>query len=257
MFSCFKVDLDDVINDLPYESIFGSLCLFEDDSDFDVNFKTDSFVNAFNEVISGKEIILGDEIQEKWFPEVKADVFISHAHSDDCKVIKFAHWLKSEFGLNSFIDSKVWGYADNLIDKLCHSLSADRQFITSHVYGMLSAALHNMIDKTESFIFLKSDNSIFNSGNRKYDTTLSPWLYLELEWVRTIRKNLSSKFLRHSFNLSEALEGNRTPMISHKVDTNRLLPLTIEDLNDWHLAYQNNNYKLSSLEVLYDLKNII
>ena len=257
MFSCFKVDLDDVINDLPYESIFGNLHLFEDDSDFDVNFKTDKFIRTFKEVISGEEIILGDELQNEWFPEVEADIFISHAHNDDCKVIKFAHWLKNEFGLNAFIDSKVWGYADNLIDILCNLLDADRQFITQHVYGMLSAALHNMIDKTESFIFLKSSNSIFNPGNGMEDTTLSPWLYLELEWVRTIRKNPSSKFLCHSLNLSEALEGNRTPMISHKADTNRLLSLTLQDLKNWHLAHQNNEYELSALEVLYKIKHTV
>lgn len=255
MFSCFKVNLDDVINDLPYESNFGNLCLFEDNSDFDVDFKTDNFIRTFKKVISGKEIILGDDLQDEWFPEVEADIFISHAHNDDCKVIKFAHWLKNEFGLNAFIDSKVWGYADNLIDRLCNSLEADRQFITQHVYGMLSAALHNMIDKTESFIFLKSSNSIFNPGNGMEDTTLSPWLYLELEWVRTIRRNPSAQFLCHRHILHEAREGSMELIITHKVNTKRLINLTLKDLIDWHSEHQMNEQ--SALETLYEIKGII
>lgn len=47
-------------------------------------------------------------MQVSWFPQIKADVFISHSHSDEKLAIIFAGWLYNAFGLTAFIDSCVW-----------------------------------------------------------------------------------------------------------------------------------------------------
>ena len=52
-------------------------------------------------------------IEEDWFPSIDADVFISHSHRDQELAIGFAGWLHELFGITSFIDSCVWGYADD------------------------------------------------------------------------------------------------------------------------------------------------
>lgn len=57
-------------------------------------------------------------IEGDWFPEIKADVFLSHSHADEKAVIGFAGYLYKEFGITSFIDSTVWGYADILLKQI-------------------------------------------------------------------------------------------------------------------------------------------
>lgn len=54
------------------------------------------------------------EIEKDGFPSFKADVFLSHSHKDEKNVIAFAGLL-SELGLTVFIDSCVWGCADDLL----------------------------------------------------------------------------------------------------------------------------------------------
>lgn len=105
-----------------------------------------------------------------WFPQIKADIFISHAHQNEKEAIQLAGWLKSEFDLVSFIDSCVWGYADELLklidDEYCKNLSGNnynyekRNRSSSHVHMMLSTALSTMMDKTECLFFLNTPHSI-------------------------------------------------------------------------------------------------
>lgn len=57
-------------------------------------------------------------IEEDWFPSIDADVFISHSHKDQELAIGLAGWLHELFGISSFIDSCVWGYADDLLKQI-------------------------------------------------------------------------------------------------------------------------------------------
>lgn len=64
-------------------------------------------------VLEGTEIPDGVAIQNDWFPEIDADIFISHSHND-CKLANgIAGWMNEEFGLRCFIDSNVWGYTND------------------------------------------------------------------------------------------------------------------------------------------------
>lgn len=104
-------------------------------------------------------ILDAEEIQKDWFPEVNAHIFISHSHKDKDLAIALAGWLRYKFGLDAFIDSCVWGYANDLLkildDEYCKHSHSDlydynkRNYSTSHVHMLLMAALNKMIDKTE------------------------------------------------------------------------------------------------------------
>lgn len=106
----------------------------------------------------------GTAVKETQFSIAKADVFISHSHKNIEKVKAFTGWLKEKFGLIAFIDSCVWGYCDDLLklidDRFCKHQDGKtydyklRNYTTSHVHTMLSAALLGMIDRTECLIFL-------------------------------------------------------------------------------------------------------
>ena len=139
----------------------------------------------------------GSKMQENWFPQIEADVFISHSHRDEELALGLAGWLKEHFGLKAFIDSAVWGYANDLLkdidNKYC--LQTGRQVYnyqkrnqsTSHVHMMLSVALNQMIDNTECLFFLNTPNSV-SIGASIGGTTPSPWIYSEIAMSRLKEK---------------------------------------------------------------------
>ena len=92
-------------------------------------------------------------IQKDWFPQINADIFISHSHRDEKTAKALAMWLKNEFNLTAFIDSAVWGYFEDLL--LTIQQTTDLASATSHVHMMLNMALMQMIDKTESLFLLE------------------------------------------------------------------------------------------------------
>src|SRR5579864_7932970 len=73
----------------------------------DIKESLDSFIKT-----NGK--IDGTRLQEEWFPQIDADFFISHSHNDEDLAITLAGWIKSRFGLNTFVDSCIWGHAEKL-----------------------------------------------------------------------------------------------------------------------------------------------
>lgn len=66
-------------------------------------------------VLKGTDILDGVAIQDDWFPEINADIFISHSHGDCDLANGIAGWMNEEFGLRCFIDSNVWGYTNDLL----------------------------------------------------------------------------------------------------------------------------------------------
>ena len=75
--------------------------------------------------ITSKEID-GTKIQEEWFPEIEADIFISHSHEDKDLACALAGWLYDTFKLKCFIDSCVWGDSKELLELMNSELSNKR-----------------------------------------------------------------------------------------------------------------------------------
>jgi hypothetical protein len=141
------------------------------------------------------DVIDATSLQNNWFPEVNVDIFISHSHSDVELARSLSTWLYETFGIISFVDSYVWGYADDLLKKIddwyCFDKSRNvyyykqRNRSTAHVHAMLSNALIQMVDQTECLFFLNTPNSI-PIKDTVQDKTESPWLYLELMMSQVI-----------------------------------------------------------------------
>jgi hypothetical protein len=178
----------------------------------------------------------GTKMRDHWFPEIKAEVFISHSHSDKTDAIKLAGFLAKNFGLNSFIDSCVWGYADDLLkqidDQYCLNVAREtysyekRNGSTSHVHMMLSTALGTMIDAAECVIFMNTPNSI--TSQAAVSKTQSPWIYYELGLMRLIRKRPPERLIMESFaNKRAGLQ------VEYSVPLGNLTPLKAADLNGW------------------------
>ena len=212
--------------------------------------------NKLNEfVLEGTSIPDGTAIQDDWFPEVNADVFISHSHKDIDLAEGLAGWLNKTFGLRCFIDTHVWGYADNLLEEINSQYSNKRedQFggviydhqsciaASKHVDTMLTMALYKMIDRCESVFLLNTGNSIQRYGDMPHDTTISPWIYSEIVCSQLIRKQSLSYYrkdmvLKHDEQRFEAMQESFTP--AYTVTTKHLFPLNINILLSWAKEYQ-------------------
>lgn len=215
-----------------------------------------------------REILNGNKIQNSWFPQVSADIFISHSHDDEDLANAFAGWLYDEFKLTSFIDSNVWGYVDELLNLFNkehsqHWFSKEVGWIYSledcnrasqHANIMLLMALQNMIDNAESVFLLNTNQSINVFEGRKMNSTYSPWIYSEIVCTQLIRKrpliNYRGKqnIFAESFAKSE-LHNNL--QIQYDVSLEHLKSLDEDKLNLWNEKYQNGNYT-KALDALYE-----
>lgn len=211
----------------------------------------------------------GTAIQEDWFPQIDADIFISHSHQDEKMVVSFAGWLYKIFGLTAFVDSCIWGYADDLlkiIDNEYCIQSKDgsnttydyklRNSSTSHVHMMLSIALSKMIDKTECLFFINTPNSIVvsNSINNR-NSTLSPWIFAELQISRIARRRLLQEY-RGKLIEKKAKFENKQMIIKYDVPTKHLKDLNDKDLIHWSEIWEQIDKDESPfpLDYLYWLK---
>jgi len=210
----------------------------------------------------GTKTLNGNLIEDDWFPKFNADVFLSHSHADEKKVIGFSGWLKDNFGLTVFIDSCVWGYTNDLLkiidDKYCQNSEETmydynkRNYSTSHVHMMLSMALTKMMDKTELVIFMETLNSIQPVSQTITETTKSPWIYSELVMTNLIRKKVPNRkieksFEKRAFNEAEKLD------VAYDVNIylNKLITLKDANLNIWRQEFNQDYLKAHPLDYLY------
>lgn len=229
--------------------------------------KEEATNNLKKYVING--IADGTKLEKDWFPEIDADIFISHSHADEELAKGLAGWLNAFFGLNCFIDSCVWGYSDDLLDKINNDYS-DRQdkpiggctydyrkcnTASKHVNTMLTIALHKMIDKAEVTFLLNTDNSISKYGDVYQNATYSPWIYSEIVCTEIVRKKPISEYreeavLEHFFENRQSRNDGFSA--AYGVSLEHLENINLLVLNKWKSLYDNCNIKYP-LDYLYKL----
>lgn len=187
----------------------------------------------------------GYKIQANWFPEIAADVFISHSHADEQLAKALGGYINEKTKLKSFIDSEVWGYSNDLLkyidDNYCKIENKNknkksyyyelRNHSTSHVHMMLSVALMQMISKCQYFIFLDTPNSNEKNNlikNSCINKTNSPWIYYELiiaKIIYEITENAKNNILA-----TESLKCFSEIPISYKIYTKDLEEINLKSL---------------------------
>ncbi|MDR1962671.1 MAG: hypothetical protein LBQ50_02715 [Planctomycetaceae bacterium] len=205
----------------------------------------------------------GTKLQENWFPQIDAHIFISHSHQDEKLAIRLAGWLHKTFGLDSFIDSCLWGYSKELqrhFDKIFSWLPLNgfydysiSHLIADHIHTMLTMALAQMIDNTECLIFLNTHNSIppnktiEQTFNKTIQETFSPWIYAEIQMSRLARSKTLNEYRECKSNKIAAF----SLPVNYPLDTSHLTNLEFMDLCNWEQKYDN---ALCPLDILYKLK---
>lgn len=236
-----------------------------------------SKINALLKEVILKGTIDGSALTEEYFPTLKRDVFLSYSHKDQDLAYMVAGLLNAYFGLTVFIDSMFWGSADVLLrqidDEYCYQEDSDtysyrkRNFSTSHVHSMLTSSIMKAMDQAEIIIFLNTPNSspnlaetIDNNGYNEY--TLSPWIYEEI-LLTTMLRETDWEVYRKEWRLDESVleHFERSLKIAYKLPKERLIPLTIDDINKWCQKYEerkkirvSREYKKHPLNILYELK---
>lgn len=215
-------------------------------------------------VINGTDFADGSQLQDDWFPEIEADVFISHSHKDLDLAQSFAGWLNSEFGLKCFIDGNNWGCADELLEEINSGYSDKRpdkdggylyshnkcNIASKHVNIMLSIALQKMIDKLEATFVLNTAHSVQKYAEVHNNSTYSPWIYSEIICTEIVRKKPLSEYRKcpiYKFaneNESKEYQAAYSISLEHLIDINPTI------LKKWAIDYSKAAYPL---DILYTL----
>lgn len=221
---------------------------------------------ALEDYIVDGDSLSADEIMDDWFPQVDAQVFISHSHRDAKNVISFAGWLKQTAGITAFVDSCAWAYCDDLIKKLDKKYSASNDMVKinqvrAHVYMMLNSALLKMIDNTECLMFFNSSESLIQSKViTGKPTTYSPWIYSELLATNIIRRRSLDEhrvvLIHESTQFSEL-------KMQYRVCLDGLEMFNTSDLLSWQDAIKKNRPAWGkswdgeqALDILYASKHL-
>jgi hypothetical protein len=218
---------------------------------------------SLDKYISPDGSIDASKMQEDWFPQerIAADVFISHSHKDKSIAISLAGWLYEEFELKCFIDSCIWGYANELLksidNKYCWTDDKhetynynNRNYSTSHIHVMLSSALSKMMDKSECLFFINTRNSITPKGI--IEQTESPWIYSEITMSQLLKRNptgrvnLTEDTIFKSFSARSLVES--MPAFKYKVGLSHLTEIDETNLSKW---YFSKNQTQHPLDILY------
>lgn len=185
----------------------------------------------------------GDKMQSAWFPQIDADIFLSHSHADEDLVIAFAGWLKHFFDLKVFVDSCIWGYSKELQKIIDENYSKTLNgkysyekvlYASSHVHMMLNTALMQMIDNCECIIFINTPNSV--KPNDVINKVVSPWIYSEIGMTKLIKKkSIKSHRMRELYESTKTFSHLE---IEYNLETDHLIQLKIKDLENWQQNYQ-------------------
>ncbi|NHZ33319.1 toll/interleukin-1 receptor domain-containing protein [Massilia rubra] len=198
------------------------------------------------------------KLEDDWFGIIQADVFISHSHADEKLALTLANGLKEKLGLTCFVDSFVWGFADELLreidDEFCYNADkktysyAQRNKSTSHVHLMLCAALNKMIDRCESVIFLNTPRSLITSAFMGNDANLtaSPWIYTELVATKLMRRTVPHRagVLKKAM---ESVEARNLPTFVYEAPLSHMTALSAHDLKKWAACGEKGGVALDNL----------
>lgn len=225
--------------------------------------------STLNELLRSDNVLDANKVRAHWFPEIDCDIFISHSHTDEDKAIALAGWLYDEFSLECFIDSTVWGYADDLLkildDKFCKNQDGTlydynmRNRSTSHVHMMLSTALSMMLDKAECLIFMNTPQSITSENvvkSSQSEITGSPWIYYEIATSRLLERHFNegrrSRFGRRGVAKAATESLREDLQVAYALDKDHLYKLDELKLLRWSLR-QTSSQERYPLDSLYRL----
>ncbi|MCF5167561.1 hypothetical protein GIW45_26925 [Pseudomonas congelans] len=214
------------------------------------------------EVFEGRCLIDAEKLSRHFFPrQEKTHVFLSHSHADEKRAIELAIKLRDR-GVNVFVDSCVWGASQHLLEKLIGyhaeqkadaSPLSEREVsdLAAGVHLMLVGALQEMIDRTELFVFLNTENSIPLKAYEGADRTFSPWINSELQFSAMVRRRVPARRTRRPrdvLSLENIRAERRLPDFALKALNSHLPKVNGSEFSGWiELLLEKGEAALDSL----------
>ncbi len=202
------------------------------------------------------------ELEEDWFPNIKADIFISHSHQDEEKAKLLAFFLKEKFGLITFIDSMVWKNVIDLLKKIDEKYNKIKgtnnysykgsTWAAANVHLILMMALVKMIDKCECAIFMDTPNSLEISNSSEEKFTGSPWIYSEIEILNRIQQKKPTR--EKKIGMENIFDESFNP--KYNIQLKNFKEIDSKILEEWLLTSNDKNKRLNSeisLDILYEI----
>ena len=228
---------------------------------------------TLDEYVNADGSLSATEIESDWSEHISANVFLSHSHADEKTVKALAAFLQEYYGITCFIDSCVWGYAENLLkeidEKYCKFQKNDgsywydyskRNQSTSHVHMLLNGALAKMIADTECLIFINTPNSIAAEDSKDKAKTGSPWIYSELLMATEFPHRTWASYretLQHGLRKDDKmLEFAQELKVKYEAPIEELNDLSFSDLQPDKLGKKAVD-PLHTLDTLYKNKGIV
>jgi hypothetical protein len=214
-----------------------------------------------NEFTLDEGVLSATSIMDDWFPQINADLFLSHSHKDEKTALILAGWIYDKLNLKTFIDSTIWGYSNDLLDlinkKYCYN--SDKKTYdyrksnnsSTHVNLMLSNALNRMIDNCECVFFLNTPNSI--SSKDTIDKTYSPWIFSEISTTQIIKKKTPKRLKLKTVMFSAESQLNEHQrsdlLMEYDLELSHLTDLDSDDIRNW--INTNSRIPMHALDTLY------
>jgi len=220
-----------------------------------------NILKSFEEIVKRGGQLDASKIESLFFPQIEADIFISHSHKNVDEVMALAGLLNQKLGLKIFVDSCVWESARDLQKILDDEHSWFDQSQTtysyqavgkssSHAHMMLSVALSKMINATECIFFYNTPESIIPFNNA--DSTTSPWIYSEIALTQIIQKRVPQRRKTQETKLfTERGYVNESLELRYQADLGHLSILNSQNFNTWIGSAVNTPQK--ALDTLYDM----
>ena len=202
------------------------------------------------------------ELEDDWFPNIKADIFLSHSHQDEEKAKLLAFFLKEKFGLTTFVDSMVWKNVIDLLKKIDEKYNKiegtssysykGSTWAAANVYLILMIALVKMIDKCECAIFMDTPNSLEISNSSEEEFTGSPWIYSEIEILNRIQQKKSTR--EKEIGMENIFDESFNPR--YNIQLKDFKEIDNEIFSKWLSTSEEKNSVLNpkkSLDILYEI----
>ncbi|MEY0000432.1 hypothetical protein AB7W88_20730, partial [Providencia vermicola] len=207
-------------------------------------------------------------------------IFISHSSKDMKLAIRLANKIYNESGIISFIDSQVWYHIDLAIDTMhkdyCRIPDTNSYYYTksnillSNLYSLLSMSLMDVMDRSDSVIFIESQNSTidkimdsdkWNTGEdlSSSEATYSPWIYSEINYANKLRikyhKDRISMMLESVEKRAglESYVNDAMPKFRHPIDISEFDEITLNSLCKAMEQFKKSHNPIKNLDLLYKL----